>query len=54
METISDILNKYSAAYDGNVHHFKPININDVDYILDALHEKHERQLNKAIEPDRE
>lgn len=54
METISDLINRYSADYDGNVHDFKPININDVDDILDALHEKKERQLNKAIEADRE
>lgn len=38
METIKDIMNGYSASYDGNVHHLKPMNINDIDYLLDQLH----------------
>jgi hypothetical protein len=33
-----DILNAYSADYDGNVHSIEPINASDVDYLLDQLH----------------
>jgi hypothetical protein len=35
---MKDILNKYSAAYDGGVYDFEPFNIYDVDDLLDALH----------------
>lgn len=38
LETMPDILNTYSAAYDGNVYHLKPVNIHDVDRTLDILH----------------
>jgi len=39
LETIKKIVNKYSADYDGNLFLYKPLNINDVDIILDRLHE---------------
>ncbi len=35
--TMADILNTYSAAYDGNVYSLGPFNINDVDRILEVL-----------------
>lgn len=45
IETMKDILNNYSADYDGKRYSIKPMNISDVDYILDILH-KH-NQSNK-------
>ena len=39
IEVMGDILNHYSAAYDGNVYHLEPFNIYDVDYLLDMLHQ---------------
>ena len=39
IEVMGDILNHYSAAYDGNVYHSEPFNIYDVDYLLDMLHQ---------------
>ena len=39
VDTMADILNTYSAAYDGNVYHIAPSNINDIDRILNLLHE---------------
>jgi len=39
VDTMADILNTYSAAYDGNVYSLAPYNINDVDRTLDILHE---------------
>ena len=38
VELVKDIINSYSASYDGNVHALKPVNINDIDNILDQLH----------------
>ena len=38
IEAISDVINRYSAAYDGQLFALKPININDLDYLLDRLH----------------
>lgn len=38
LDTMADILNTYSAAYDGNVYHLKPSNIHDVGRTLDILH----------------
>jgi hypothetical protein len=37
--TIKEIVNSYSADYDGNLFQHKPVNINDIDIILDQLHE---------------
>lgn len=37
INTMADILNTYSAAYDGNVYSLGPFDINDVDRILDIL-----------------
>lgn len=36
-ELLKDIINHYSAAYDGQLFELKPMNINDVDYLLDRL-----------------
>jgi hypothetical protein len=38
MELLKDILNRYSAAYDGTVFHIDPLNVNDLNYLLDRLH----------------
>ena len=38
VEVLKDILNTYSAAYNGKVHTMSPMNINDIDYVLDILH----------------
>jgi hypothetical protein len=38
METMKDILNSYSAQFDGNTYEIEPLNIYDIDYILDSLH----------------
>jgi hypothetical protein len=35
-----EILNAYSADYDGNLHAIEPINASDVDYLLDQLHQQ--------------
>lgn len=35
---ISDVINRYSAAYDGQLFVLEPENINDLDYLLDSLH----------------
>ncbi len=38
-----DILNAYSADYDGNLYSIEPINAADVDYLLDRLHRQNRR-----------
>jgi hypothetical protein len=38
MELFKDILNRYSAAYDGALFRIKPLNIEDLNYLLDRLH----------------
>jgi len=40
LEILKEILNKYSAAYDGSTFHFPTGNINDIDCILDILYKK--------------
>ncbi|TRZ50249.1 hypothetical protein D4S03_07055 [bacterium] len=37
-KVMNDILNHYSAAYDGNVYHLEPFNIYDIDQLLDIVH----------------
>lgn len=45
IEVMADILNHYSAAYDGNVYHLEPLNMYDIDRLLDTLHKyKEERK----------
>jgi len=39
IDTMKDILNKYSAAYDGKVYSIEPMDISDIDYILDILYQ---------------
>ena len=46
IETMKDILNNYSADYDGQLYSIEPMNISDVDYILNILY-KH-NQSNKC------
>jgi hypothetical protein len=38
LELLKEILNRYSAAYDGEVFRIEPLNINDLNYLLDRLH----------------
>jgi len=38
-----EILNSYSADYDGNMHAIEPINAADVDHLLDRLHRQIQR-----------
>lgn len=38
-----DILNAYSADYDGNLHSIEPINAADVDHLLDQLHRQNQQ-----------
>ncbi len=38
LELLEEIVNRYSSSYDGQVSALKPININDVDLLLDRLH----------------
>jgi hypothetical protein len=43
LELFKDILNRYSAGYDGTVFHIEPLNANDLNYLLDSLcRAKHE------------
>jgi hypothetical protein len=37
-ELLKDIINHYSAAFDGRLFALQPLNINDIDYLLDHLH----------------
>ncbi len=41
-ETMKDIINTYSAAYDGNVYDLQVVNSYDIDNVLDILHEYNE------------
>ncbi len=38
LEIVADVLNRYSAAYDGEVAHLEPLNAGDLNYLLDRLH----------------
>lgn len=38
VEILDDIMNYYSTAFDGNAYQFKPMNIEDIDGLLDILH----------------
>jgi hypothetical protein len=38
IEVMKDILNKYSAAYDGNLYTLDFMNAYDIDQVLDILH----------------
>ena len=44
VDTIAWILNRYSGAYDRNTYALEPINIDDVDTVLDILDEYVRRQ----------
>jgi hypothetical protein len=45
VETMKDIINGYSADYDGSLYAVEPINVTDVGHLLDRLHRqaKHDR-----------
>jgi len=43
IDVIKDIINRYSAAYDGNLYELEPVNVTDVDYLLDRLHRSKKR-----------
>jgi hypothetical protein len=43
IETMKDVFNTYSTAYDGTSYSIEPMNISDVDYILDILHQHNQR-----------
>jgi hypothetical protein len=38
IEVLREVINRYSAAYDGQLLSLTPTNINDLDYLLDRLH----------------
>lgn len=38
IEVMKDIINKYSADYDGSLYAIEPFNINDIEYLLNCLH----------------
>jgi len=46
IKVMGDVINRYSAAYDGNVYKLEPFNVNDVDYLLDILHEYKKKEDN--------
>ena len=43
IRTMSEIINHYSSAYDGRLFSLQPMNINDLDYLLNRLHEARKR-----------
>lgn len=43
VEVMKDIINGYSADYDGNLYALEPINVIDVGYLLDRLHSSKKR-----------
>jgi len=52
LKVIKDIINTYSAAYDGNLFELEPINIDDVDHLLDFLHEAREMRADELRKED--
>jgi hypothetical protein len=46
IELFKDILNRYSGAYDGEVFHIEPLNANDLNYLLDCLHQARSKASN--------
>jgi hypothetical protein len=38
VEVLSEIIDRYSVAYDGQSFVLEPINVNDLDHLLDRLH----------------
>jgi len=39
LELLKEILNRYSAAYDGEVFHIEPLSVDGLNYLLDHLHQ---------------
>jgi len=35
--TVQEVLNKYSSQFDGEEYRIEPVDVNDVDYVLDSL-----------------
>ena len=38
IEVMGEIINRYSAAYNGNLYDLKPLNTKDIDILLDTLY----------------
>jgi hypothetical protein len=47
LELGKEILHFYSSQYDEAVDHIEPLNVRDVDYILDRLHRSLEGEINE-------
>lgn len=45
VEVLKNILNTYSAAYDGKVYKMSLMNINDIDYVLDILYKHNQNNI---------
>ena len=43
VETMKTIINRYSADYDGSLYALEPLNVNDIDCLLDRLHSHKKR-----------
>jgi hypothetical protein len=43
VEAMKNIINGYSADYDGNLYALEPINVTDVNYLLDRLYNHKKR-----------
>jgi hypothetical protein len=37
IEFLKEVLNRYSAAYNGQLSHVTPLNVDDLNYLLDKL-----------------
>ena len=44
IETMKGIINDYSASYDGSLYTLKPVNINDLDNLLDQLYKLKQKE----------
>ncbi|MBI3937632.1 MAG: hypothetical protein HY323_11705 [Betaproteobacteria bacterium] len=44
IKVMAEIINHYSSAYDGRLFSLEPININDLDHLLNRLHNVRERK----------
>jgi hypothetical protein len=48
VEVMKDVINRYSAAYDGSLYALEPINVTDIDSLLDRLHRDKKRDRQQA------
>jgi hypothetical protein len=44
LETMSELINRYSSAYDGRLFYLEALNIGDLDYLLDLVREANEQK----------